>query len=219
MNERKRQDRWGQRCSVRFLLMGLLILCLGAIGGTAAFLTAKTDSIVNRFHTAHVSCQVEEDFDGQVKRDIAVRNTGTAPVYVRVKLVSYRVNEKGEIIGGQALVPEFQLGEGWRDGGDDIYYYQYPLDTAPGGKYLDVTGGMIAGDSQMVLMEYPEEEGGGRQVIQVIAEAVQSSPMEAVRAAWPKEIADWLSADMRQADDQWGDMGQAVRTDRQEAAR
>ena len=66
-----------------------------------AYLTTKSDSVVNTFEPSQVSCTVTEDFrDGKTKKDINVTNDSDINAYIRVKLVSYRVNSKGEHIGG-----------------------------------------------------------------------------------------------------------------------
>ncbi len=173
-------------------LVGALMLSVCAVGGTTAYITVRTDPIENRFQAAEVSCEVEEELYRDMTTAIAVKNTGTTPVYVRVKLVSYRVNEEGRQIGGWAEIPAFGLGDGWREGGNDTYYYQYPI-PGPQSGYVNRTENMIAQGSGIRLKEYSEEEGGGRQVVEMIGEAIQSSPQEAVRDAWPEEIVEWLS--------------------------
>lgn len=197
-----RKNRAGRMGGAGLLLVSVLMILLGTIGGTMAFVTAKTEPIRNRFRVATVSCEVEEAFDGKTKTGIVVKNTGTARVYTRVKLVSYRVDEKGERIGGLAEIPEFSLGTGWRREGKDTYYYRYPLGWSGEGEDARIeTQDLIAPDSRIDLRRYPEEDGGGRQVIEVLAEVIQSRPKRAVADAWPEEIVDWLS------EDEWQETG------------
>ena len=76
-----------------------------------------------------MSCTVTEDFDGTTKKNVNVTNTGDIDAYLRVKLVTYRVNDDGQHIGGTAAIPAFTPGDGWVKYGD-YYYCTYPV--APG---------------------------------------------------------------------------------------
>ena len=97
-----------------------------------------------------------------------------------MKLVTYRVNEKGERIGGTAAIPGFTLGNGWfaKDG---FYYYNKPV--APG----DTPATDLIGDKGIKLVEYIDADGG-KQVIEVIAEAIQSVPTSVVEQMWNVKV-------------------------------
>lgn len=75
------------------LLLTLVLLALALTGATLAYLITHTDPVPNRFTPAHVSCNVTEDFDGTTKKNVNVTNTGDIDAYLRVKLVTYRVND------------------------------------------------------------------------------------------------------------------------------
>ena len=216
MGERKSsfkgRNRW---CAFRrpacfaLLLASLLVLSVWGIKGTAAFLVAKSETVNHHFQAAEVDCEAAESLGQGEERGIVVKNTGTAPAYVRVKLVSYRLNDQGEPIGGLAEIPGFPLGDGWTAGENGFYYYQYPLGSRENKGYLKETSSLVGEGGKIALGVYPDEEGG-RQVIEVFAEAIQSSPMDAVRDAWPEEIASWLSAEMRQENPSDGGSGERV---------
>ena len=95
------------------LLLTLVLLALALTGATLAYLITHTDPVPNRFTPAHVSCTVKEEFDGTTKKNVNVTNTGDIDAYLRVKLVTYRVNESGQHIGGTAEIPTFTPGDGW----------------------------------------------------------------------------------------------------------
>ena len=103
------------------LVVSVLVLLLAVAGGTLAWLTAQTDGVVNTFTPAQVSCVVTENFNGTTKSNVNVTNTSDIPAYIRVKLVTYRVNEAGQHIGGTATIPTFTPGEEWVP--HDGYYY------------------------------------------------------------------------------------------------
>ena len=157
-----------------------LLLAL-AISGTVAWLTTKDKPITNTFNPSKVACEVTESFNGTVKSNVNVKNTGDIDAYIRVKLVTYRTNEKGQHIGGTATLPNFTLGANWVKFGD---YYYYTLPVAAG-----KTPATNLTDSMTLTAEYTDVDGG-KQAIDVMAEAIQSVPAEAVGQAWGVTISE-----------------------------
>lgn len=162
-------------------LFSFLLLIIMAVGGTVAYLAANTVPVQNRFTPASVACEVTESFDGTTKSNVNVMNTGNTDAYIRVKLVTYRVNREGQHIGGMAEIPHFDSGVNW------VYYegyYYYTLPVEPGGKpAADLIHGIGLAGSY-------EDADGGRQVIEVMAEAIQSSPAEAAGSSWGVSISE-----------------------------
>ncbi len=204
------------------VIASLLLLLTFAASGTLAFLVTSTTDVANTFTPGQVTCQVEENpddknsvnFDGQIKENVTVRNTGTVDAYLRVKLISYRVNTAGQIIGGDAPIPPFTVGDGWayKDG----YYYfirpvaagevptklndqnewvSSPLIGTPGITledylYTFYDGNGPAGDPYGIISGKP---GGGKQAIDVVAEAIQADGVDKdgkhpVTLAWGIEV-------------------------------
>ena len=81
----------------------------------------------------------------------------------------------GKHIGGTAEIPDFTPGEGWVKYGD-YYYYTQPV--APNAKPAT---NLI---SSITLTGSYTDADGGMQAIDVMAEAIQSVPADAVKAAW-----------------------------------
>lgn len=157
-----------------------LLLAL-AISGTVAWLTTKGAPITNTFNPSKVACEVTESFNGTVKSSVNVKNTGDIDAYIRVKLVTYRTNEQGQHIGGTAELPSFTLGANWVKYGD-YYYYTLPV-TAGQTPAANLT------DSIELKASYDDADGG-KQAIDVMAEAIQSVPAEAVGEAWGVTISE-----------------------------
>lgn len=151
-----------------------LLLAL-AISGTIAWLTTKDAPITNTFNPSKVACEVTESFNGTVKSSVNVKNTGDIDAYIRVKLVTYRTNEQGQHIGGTAELPEFTPGAGW------VAYNGYYYYTKPVAPNAQPEKALI---SSINLTEKYIDADGGRQAIDVMAEAIQSVPEAAVKAAW-----------------------------------
>lgn len=175
----KRRKKANKRIGI--LILSLLLIAVAAIGGTMAYLTAKTPQVVNTFTPAEVTTDITEKFDRKVKKNVNVTNTGDIDAYIRVKLVTYRVNGDGNPIGGASEIPSFEPGENWFEYGG---YYYYTLPVAPG-KSPECD---LIGDEGIELKDYAVENStdpdGGKQVIEVMAEAIQSEPAEAVGEAW-----------------------------------
>lgn len=164
------------------LVAALALILVFAVGATAAFLLTKTSSVTNTFTPSQVSCSVTEDFDGTTKSNVNVTNTSDIPAYIRVKLVTYRVNDASQRIGGTATIPAFTPGENWVKNGE-YYYYTLPVAAGdhPANPLIGTPGIELAGS-------YPDADGG-KQVIEVMAEAIQSTPAEAVGEAWGVSIS------------------------------
>ena len=173
------QRRHKRRSKKTGMLFLSLLLVIGmVVGGTVAWLSTKSAPITNTFLPSHVSCSVTEEFNGTTKSNVNVINTGDIDAYIRVKLVTYRVNDKEQHIGGTAEIPDFKPGAGWVKNGD-YYYYTKPVapDEQPETSLIDsitLTGSYDDAD----------DADGGKQVIEVMAEAIQSTPAKAVIEAW-----------------------------------
>lgn len=176
--------RTSKRPTGRLAAMALATVLLLAltIGGTVAWLTSKTSDITNTFTPSKVTCAVSEIFDEDtgVKSNVNVTNVGDTDAFIRVKLVTYRTNAEGKHIGGVAEVPEFVPGDGWVKYGD---YYYYTKPVAPNEK---PESDLI---SRIQLESVYTDADGGYQAMDVMAEAIQSEPAEAVGEAWGVSIS------------------------------
>lgn len=168
---RHSQDKPGKqsgKAGILFLSLLLIVLC--TVGGTVAYLFTKTEPVTNTFIPSYVDCSVTESFDGTTKSNVNVTNTGDTDAYIRVKLVTYRVNGDGQHIGGIATVPDFNPGAGWVKNGD---YYYYTKPVAPNLQPADALIGSIT------LTDSYTDADGGKQVIEVMAEAIQAKGVAA----------------------------------------
>ena len=165
------------------MVIATVLLLALAIGGTLAWLSTKDGPITNTFTPSKVTCEVTESFNGStgVKSNVNVKNTGTINAFIRVKLVTYRTNDQGKHIGGTAILPTFTLGEDWVKYGD---YYYYTKPVAPDQKPET----NLAADSMKLIDSYTDADGG-KQAIDVMAEAIQSVPEAAVKAAWGADFS------------------------------
>lgn len=170
------------RGRLAMMVLSVVLLLGVAIGGTLAWLSTKTTPVTNTFTPAKVTCEVEEKFDKTtgVKTDVNVKNTGNIAVYIRVKLVTYRTNDTGQHIGGTADLPEFTRGKDWVKHGE-YYYYTLPVEPNAQPK-------TNLADSMTLKTSYGDADGG-KQALDVMAEAIQSEPEKAVGEAWGVRIS------------------------------
>lgn len=166
---------------IQLLILSLLVVTTVTVGGTVAYLTTNTAPVVNTFKPSHVTCEVTESFGGEIKSNVNVKNTSDIDAYIRVKLVTYRVNDAGQHIGGVAVIPDFTPGAGWVEHGG-YYYYTSPVAKNNAKPDTDLI------DSINLIAKYNDADGG-KQVIEVMAEAIQSEPAEAVGEAWGVTIS------------------------------
>ena len=164
------------------MIVAAALLLTMAIGGTMAWLSDKTDGVENTFTPSKVTCEVTENFRNNVKTDVNVKNTGDTEAYIRVKLVTYRTNDAGEHIGGTATIPTFTLGKNWVLHTDGYYYYTLPVESgkSPAANLAD----------SITLTGSYKDADGGHQSLDIMAEAIQSGPAEAVGASWGVVITE-----------------------------
>lgn len=161
-----------------------LVLILGAVvGGTLAYLAARTDAIVNTFNPAKVDITVDENFNGKTKENVKITNTGDTDVYIRATYVVTWKDTDGNVYPEQPQ-PEDDYTIGLNpDGGwyhfNGYYYYTYPVASG-------ASTGVLIDLCTPVTGRAPE---GYTLSVNVLASAIQSVPAEAVGQAWGVSIA------------------------------
>ncbi len=159
--------------------VGVAALALaGAAEFTSAYLMAR-GSVDNAFILGTVVPSVTETFDPTtgVKETVSVQNNGNAPVYIRALVLVSWQDASGATLSAQPTAGtdyEFTGAEtGWTLGGDGYYYCTSPVQP---------------GDSTPILVQKLTDKNAdaGRYLcVDVIAQAVQASPAEAVGDVFP----------------------------------
>lgn len=171
----QKADKTRRRCGkMGAILVSVLLLVGVTVSGTLAYLFDSTDPVKNTFTPSHAGTDITENFDGTVKKNVNAINKGDIDAYIRIRLVTYRVNKDNQIIGGTETIPDFAPGTNWVKYGD---YYYYTLPVKPNEK----PAADLIGDAGIQLKEY---ENGEKLVVEVIAESIQSVPEQAVKDAW-----------------------------------
>lgn len=171
---RKKKKRIGS------FLAAAALICTVTVTGVWAYLTVVTPEVNNTFQPGKIKITAQDTMNGNQKSNITVKNDSDTAVYIRVKLVSYWTNSSEQTIGGSAEIPKFTLNTNWVEG-NGYYYY-----TIPVGKGLTTTP---LTTETITLKTSTTSNGFGPsrteyQVIEVLAEAVQSEPANAVSEVW-----------------------------------
>lgn len=160
------------------LIISLVALCAVAVGGTLAWLFDSSGKLENKFYVPDAEIDITEEFDGREKTDVGVTNIGETKVYVRVMLVETWRNASNQVVAKpEGAVVSYERGSGdWVTGPGGYYYYTKPLDVG------DTTPNLIDRATCTV------PEGAALMDLEVVAQAIQSIPTDAVEEAWGVEV-------------------------------
>lgn len=154
------------------LLLSMILLIGIAVGTTVAFLVARTEPMKSTFEYAKVSCEVTGS-----KENVQIKNTGNTAAYIRATYVVTWRDAYGKVAvsvpGGYSYTLTENLGNYWKKGTDGYFYYTSPV--APGNSTLD--------SLPTCNVTYPDNPEYTLSV-EILAEAIQSEPAEAVQQAW-----------------------------------
>lgn len=172
----------------KILLASVMAMFLGiaAVGTSLAFLVDQTGKITNQFVTSTVTGEIEENFDGQVKEDVAIRNNGDIPAYIRVTVVPNWVDKDGNIAAEVEVddyVIEWNLSptSQWIKCADGFYYHTSPVEPS------NATDILITSCKPLVS----KTDASGNPLhfeLHVIASLIQAEPSNAVEDAWKVTI-------------------------------
>lgn len=159
------------------LLVALVVLVGVLVGSTVAYLITNTGSVANSFTPAKITTDITEDFDGSVKNNVCVTNTGDVEAYIRAAVV---VTWKcGSDVYPTAPVPgtDYTMtcpaDAGWVQSGS---YYYYTSAVAPNAS----TGVLLTGCQPL----HDAPATGYTLHVEILTEAIQSTPGAAVTEAW-----------------------------------
>lgn len=166
------------------LLLAVVVVLLGTtIGGTVAYLVTNTQPVVNTFKPVKVDIDVREEL-GDAKENVTIKNTGDIPAYIRAQVIVTWQDADGNVYPvlptpGTDYTMTFASGTGWIKGSDGFYYYQTPVAAgAETGKLIEKT----------VSIKANEPEGYDLHV-EVLAQAVQAEPTQAVIDLWDVTVS------------------------------
>lgn len=168
------------------LVVSILLVLTVVIGGTLAYLVTHTGSVKNSFTPAEVTCSVNETFKNNVKSEVSIENTGDTNAYIRAAIIVTWQDEKGNIAAQPVKDTDYSItlkykGNGddnnsnWLRGSDEYYYYSQPV-------VVDTCTDILIGKCELV--DGVTAPDGYHLCVEIIADAVQSEPAQAVIDAW-----------------------------------
>ncbi len=179
------------------LAVCLLLTAMLAIGGTLAYLFTQSDAVVNTFKPVTPDITVDEEFEGNVKKNVAIKNTGEVDSYIRAKVVITWQNADGEVYpltptvdnpatsevdGDYTItwsVSDTVVKDVWTKGSDGFYYYTsaVPVGGSTAALFTDATPLRACADENYTLH------------IEILSQSIQSTPDEAVNQTWTNVTA------------------------------
>lgn len=175
-----------QQKSITLLVSMALVFGISIVG-TLTYMADTANDVKNTFWPVSVPPEVIEEFDGYVKENVRIHNTGNTEAYIRAQIVvnwvSIDDNGKAAGIYGGA-VPVFDkdysyiMGEKWTEGADGYYYYNSSVAANNSTDSL-LTDGKVLNNAAI-----PE---GCRLSVEILAQSIQAQPDEAVRQAWSND--------------------------------
>ena len=166
-NKKRRLTPWAA--------LALALMLTLSVGGTVAYLFTTSDTVTNIFTPAPVTCEIVETMNTEKteKTNVTVKNTSDVPVYIRVALVPTWEDADGNAVAVSASLADLNIawGSGWHLHTDGYYYY---------------TQTVAAGDNTSDLIETATvtTSNGYYMDLQILAQAIQAEPSNAVFEAW-----------------------------------
>lgn len=152
-----------------------LVLCIAG-GATLAFLMVTMPSMTNVFQYGHVTCAVQEEFDGTTKSDVSIKNTGNTQSYIRVKLVFTWKDAEGNVSAQPVTDQDYKMDLNKVDWFEKDGYYYAKAPVAPDHNTPDLIHSCTE-----IVANAPE---GDTLSLEILADAIQSTPTRAVEQAW-----------------------------------
>lgn len=151
------------------LLTSLILVVALGVGFTVAYLIDNTNEIQNTFTPADVPPEVTESFDGYVKKNVKVQNTGNISAYIRALINVTWQDEEGNIapevpvygVDYTMSAPE----KGWVEHGGYWYYTQPVAPTHSTSELIPEA-------------DWIKENGDYKLVIDIVSQTIQSEGVD-----------------------------------------
>ncbi len=165
------------------LVLSSLVLLISSV--TLAYIFTDTDEVQNTFTPGEVACEVQETFNkgDTVKTDVSVKNTGNVTAYIRAAVIItwVKTDENGTVTSSKTPILDtdysitYKANTDWQRGADGLWYYKSAVQPQT--------------DTDVLISECkPIDENtapeGYTLSVEIVTMAVQSSPVEAVTAAF-----------------------------------
>lgn len=174
------------------LLISVLLVVGAAVGGTIAYMIDKSPKIDNVFTPSEVTTTVVENFDGKVKENVQIQNTGDTTAWIRAAVVITWKDESGNVYGTAPVAGTdkdytitYDLANGWVKGADGFYYYTKPVKSVKEDQKNCTTGVLIKECKPLSDSEGKSTAPDGYSLrVEIIGSAIQSVPSYVFNEQW-----------------------------------
>ena len=172
------------------LLIALALIVTVGVGSTLAYLIDTSTEVTNTFQPSEVTCRVDETFKDNVKSAVRIQNTsdtGDVDAYIRAAVVVTWKDADGNVYGQKPVEDrdyylEIKENTDWiLSTTDGYYYHKSPVEPGESTSILIESCGLKAGvtsPSDYYLS------------VEIVAEAIQAEPADAVKEAWGVTVAN-----------------------------
>lgn len=190
MNQIKNSKSFFKRFRKSKVLLVFLLLIV-TVGGTIAYLTDMSDTVINRFKPSHVTTKVEETLNENTKEDVYITNTGDTDVWIRAAVTITWQDENGNVYGElpvEGADYTIAWGQDWLVGEDGFYYWPVPVAENNGktGILIDsctTDKAMTVGEKTYYLS------------VMIVGSGIQSSPSSVFSDQWQESSGLSLNSD------------------------
>lgn len=187
MSHEKRSRRRNTKSrKASLLLASLLAVLVFSVCGTAAYLITQTTAVTNTFVPGTIVPTITEEFDGTTKKNVSIQNTGTVEAFIRAKIIVNWVDADGNVIYDASVSADdyvLDLNIGTNQWFEHDGYYYWPNAVASGAS----TGKLI---NECKLASNATVPVTGSLSVEILAQAMQTEPENAIEAAWSGIDAD-----------------------------
>ena len=196
----------GNAFRLLILIVGLAVV-VTSISVSIAYMLKSSDEITDTFIPAKVTCQMvetvsETTIGGKnvpIKTSVKAQNTGNIEAYIRVRVVTYWEDSKGNPVARTS--PENKFGGDWKynqtdwiyDAATQTFYHKSPIDVGQTTNELLNIGGGFNG-IELEVVEVLQGTGSVsftyHAVVEFIVEGIQAAPGEAVTSSWEVTLDD-----------------------------
>ncbi len=177
-------DRKSKKSAISLISL-ILVVCV-AVGGVLAILKSYANQLINVFEPRHVTTTVVEEFDGEVKQNVAIKNTGNTDAWIRAAVVINWVDELGNVYGippveGTDYTIVYDLANGWVKGNDGFYYWTKSVKSVEQDSTNCTTGVLIKTCSPVQPSTAPD---GYTLSVEIVGSGIQSVPARVFNSNW-----------------------------------
>lgn len=154
----------------------LTVLLFGSVTGTLAYLQAQSH-IGNTFTVAKLNMEINEEFNGEEKSNVTVKNTGDVSAYLRAAIVVNWKDADGNILPAETANYSMTMGSDWVQGADGYWYCKKAVE---------------ANQNSPALIETCKPTGvkaNQRLCVDILVQGVQSVPVTAVEELWNATVS------------------------------